>query len=204
MIKEKMITQQKEISINVVQTEIESIRKKDIKRTGLRLIKDNCIGIAGKIGQCDEKDLEAKAEKALEMKLPYPYEVSENKQETWSKREEIIADEDFAKEITELLAEIKAAQPDFSFGNRVSINEVSTELSNNKGLDLKYEDRFLSFGLTFKEKTSANIMDGYVGFGGRKYDRKKALELVNEICNAFKNPVDLPEKEKLPIIFSKH
>lgn len=58
MIKEKYIKNLKEISINIVQSNIKSVRKKDITKTGFRVYDNGFIGIAGAVGKIDEVELE--------------------------------------------------------------------------------------------------------------------------------------------------
>ena len=76
MIKETYIIKRKESALNVVQTTIESVRNKDITRTGLRVYDNGLIGVAGKIGKADEDKLEADATEALKQKISYPYELA--------------------------------------------------------------------------------------------------------------------------------
>ena len=80
MIKEKLTINTEEIALNVVNTEIESIRKKNIKKTGFRVYDNNKIGISGVIGNCDENEQFEKAKSNLDLGISYPYEVSKDNQ----------------------------------------------------------------------------------------------------------------------------
>ena len=201
MIKEKYINRIKETSINVVQTQIDSIRQKNIEKTGLRIYENGYIGYAGAIGNYEETELEKKSIDQLKNKIPYEYQPEKNltKKEDFSL--EIIKEDEIVDEFEELLKIVKKEQPKFYFSHKLNLTEQETRLLNSNGLDLYYKDRYISLALVFKEKTSINIMDGFVGFGGRKYDRNLVIKDINKICNAYLNKVDLPNKENLPIVF---
>lgn len=202
MVKEKYISRIKETSINVSQTEIDSIRNKDIEKTGLRIYENGWIGYAGAIGNYDEAELEKRAKDSLKKNIYYPYELEENtkKYEDFSK--EIINEDELVSEFEELLSILRSEQSDFYFSHKLYLTEYEIKLLNEKGLDLCYRDKLISLGLLFKEKSSINIMDGFVGFQGRKYNRELALQNINEVCNAYKNKVKLPKKDILPVVFA--
>ena len=202
MIKEKYINRVKETSINVVQTNIESIRNKDITKTGVRIYKDGFIGVAGAIGTFDEKELEKQAEEALENRISYEFEVTKDKKESLDLYSEIINSNNVTEEIDELLTDLKRAQPHFSFFHKINLVEKEVSLANDMGTDLYYRDKYIEFMLGFKEKSSANIFDGFVGYVGREYDREEILKIINNICNAYGNIVELPEGNSFPVIFT--
>lgn len=202
MIKEKYINRIKETSINVVQTNLESVRNKDITKTGVRIYKDGFIGVAGAIGSFDEKELEKQAEEALENKITYEFEVTRDKKESLDLYSEFINADNVIKEIDELLSDIRREQPQFSFFNKINLVEKEVSLANDIGTDLYYRDKYIEFMLGFKEKTSINIFDGFVGYTGREYDRKEIIKFINKVCDAYGNLVGLPEGNKLPIVFS--
>ena len=83
MIKEKYINRVKEISLNVVQTEVESVRKKDILKTGLRVYDKGYIGIAGGLGRVDEEELERRAIDNLSLKYLTPIILQKNLKKKW-------------------------------------------------------------------------------------------------------------------------
>lgn len=202
MVKEKYISRIKETSINVSQTEIDSIRNKDIEKTGLRIYENGCIGYTGAIGNYDEAELEKRAKDSLKNNISYPYELEEStkKYEDFSK--EIISEDKLVSETEELLTSIRNEQSDFYFSHKLYLTQSEVKIQNDNGLDLYYRDKLFTLALLFKEKSSINIMDGYVAFQGRKYDRKLALNMINEVCNAYKNKVELPKKEILPVVFA--
>ena len=202
MVKEKYTSRVKEVSINVNQTRIDSIRHKDIEKTGLRVYENGYIGYAGAIGNYEEAELEKRAKATLDNKIPYEYELEENKVQNEDFSLKIIEEDKLVEELEELLSVLRKEQSDFYFSHKFNLNEYNIKLVNDKGLDLSYKDRVISLELLFKEKKSVNIMDGFVGFWGRKYDRSLALKDINHVCNAYKNKVDLPKKEIFPVVFA--
>jgi len=201
MIKEKYSIRVKETTLNVVQSKVESIRKKDISKTGLRLYNEGCIGVGGAIGDYDETELEDRAKEALNLRIPYNYPISEDHKEHMDLAKNIIDEEKFLEEMEEMLSILEENQPGLSFFNKIRLAQREVTMVNDKNLDLGFKDNYISFELGFKEKTSANLFDGFVGCEGRYYDRDEFLSHANGICNAFNNKMELPE-EDLPVIFA--
>lgn len=201
MIKEKYINSLKEISINIVQTEIKSIRKKDITKTGLRVYDNGLIGIAGTVGKYDEADLERRAIENLKLEIPYPYGPSSNLTKKLDLREEIFSNEEFVEEVDRLLQILREEFPDFSFSNNILIQEFETELVNDVGLDLAHTDRAVAAGLVIKEKDSVNILDAMYSYVDRQWNRDMILSGIRETLTAYRNKVELPRKGKMPVVF---
>jgi len=161
VIKEKYIKKLEEISINIVQSNIESIRKKNITKTGFRVYENGFIGIAGAVGEVDNLDLEKRAIDNLKLKIPYPYEPSTNMVKTVDYRKEIFSHEEFVKEVEELLKILRQEFPDFIFSNKIYIQEFETKLINDVGLDLTHIDKAIVVEIIIKEKSSTNIFDTF-------------------------------------------
>ena len=201
MIKEKYIKNIKEVCINVVQTEIQSIRKKDITKTGLRVYDNGFIGIAGAVGKYDEQDLEKRAIENLKLEIPYPYEPSTDLTKKLDLREEIFSNEEFVEEVDSLLKILREEFPDFSFSNNILIQEFETKLINDRGLDLTHTDRATGAGLVIKEKESVNVFDAMYSYIDRQWNRDMILKGIRETLTAYRNKVELPRKGKMPVIF---
>lgn len=201
MVKEKYIKNLKEISINIVQSDIESIRKKDITKTGFRVYENGFIGIAGAVGEVDEFKLEKGAIENLKLEIPYPYEPSTDMVKTVDYRKEIFSNEEFVKEIEELLKILRQEFPDFIFSNKIYIQEFETKLINDAGLDLTNMDRVIIVAIVIKEKTSINVFDAFFTYIDREYSRDIILDNIRETLIAYKNEVKLPIQRKQPVIF---
>jgi PmbA protein len=200
MIKEKLVIKTDQIALNVVNTEVESIRKKNIVKTGFRVYDKGKIGVSGSIGEYNEKEQFEIAEKNLELNIPYPYEVSSDLKKEVKIDCEIDDENKFIEIVEKALARLRKEQPDFIFSNKIILNKLNFELSNDAGLDLKYQSTNINFGLIIKHRKSANIMDAFTGFEGFKYNEDEFLKITNEICDAFKNNVEIQDGI-YPVVF---
>jgi len=184
MVTEKYLFKTREITLNVQDTAVVSVRRQKLSQTGLRVYANGRIGVAGALGVCDEGELAARARENLSLNILYPCEPSTGFMELDSRRGEMIPEEDFLAEVEEFLSELRRAQPDFSFSHQIKEEWSERRLVNDKGLDLKAQDEYISFTLLFREKGSLNIYDGVVGYAGKRYDRAEVLKLVNRVCTA--------------------
>ncbi len=187
-------------SINVSGSRIESVRGKDITKTGLRIYEGGFIGVSGAIGNYKLEDLEKNARSALKAKIEYPYELSPDKIMEIDVAKEIIKDEEFVYEIEEAIAQLGKKHDNFIFSNKINMDNMSVSLCNDKGLDLRFKDRAINVELVFKDKSSASIMDGFICFQDRRYDRNDFLSMSDEILSAYKNKVDFTEGS-YPVVF---
>lgn len=201
MIKEKYIKKSNEITINILQSKIKSIRKKDITKTGIRVYKDGFIGIAGGVGDIDEAELEKQAIENLKLEIPYPYDPSTNNKMEIDYRKDVPSNEKFVEEVEKLLETLRREFPDFIFSNNMNIKEIETRLSNNKELDLVSKDRMVIAEIIIKEKKSINVFDAFSMFADRTYNGEQILANTREILNAYRNKVDLPSTGTMPVVF---
>ncbi|WMM25374.1 metallopeptidase TldD-related protein [Tissierella sp. MB52-C2] len=201
MIKEKYINNFKEISINILQSNIKSVRKKDITKIGFRVYENGFIGIAGAVGKVDESELEKRAIENLKLEIPYPYEPSANLVKKVDYRKEALSHEELVKEVEELLKLLREEFPDFIFSNNVYIQDFETKLINNKGINLTHIDRVVGAGIIIKEKNSVNVFDAFLRYVDREYSGEKILNNIRETLTAYRNKVELPIKGKQPVVF---
>jgi len=201
MIREKYIKRVKELNVNIVQTEVKSVGKKDITKVGYRVYDNGYIGVGGAVGDVDEKQLEKRALDNLNLKIPYPYKPSENLVKEVDYREKTPSDEEFVTEIEELLSILRKEFPEFVFSNKIHLSEFETRLANDVGLNLVHKDRFVMSELIIKEKTSINVIDAFAGYVDRIYNKDKFLQTIRDTLNAYKNPVKLPHEGKMPVVF---
>ncbi|AKI97962.1 metallopeptidase TldD-related protein [Kosmotoga pacifica] len=201
MIKEKYILKTSQFAVNVEATRVDSIRKKDITKTAMRVYLENKIGVAGGLGMVDEQELTEKAMEALELEISYPVEPSSDLELNMVYHADFSSEEEFVHEIEELLAEMSRQQPDFSFSNKATLTTIEASIKNNLGLDLFHRGTFLELGFAFKFKGSGNIFDGFIGYEGLKYDRKEFMRITNEICEAYKNKIEDFKAGKYPVVF---
>lgn len=204
MLKEKYIRNVKETSVNIVNSNIESVRAKNDTKTSLRVYENGCIGVAGAIGKYNEDELEKQAVEGLKQNISYPYDISKDRNENIDKRLEIIKDEELVNEVDELLCNLRKNHPEFIFSNKINLTETNTRLSNDKSLDLQYADKAISVELLFKHKNSSSLFEGFIGAEERKYDRNLLLKESEIVLNGFNNKVDLPKNKRYPVLFATY
>lgn len=202
MIREYYRSKENDITINVVNSKIESIRNKNIEKTGLRVYSKGLIGVAGAIGAYSDDELYKEALEALNKNIEYPAAHSSDLAISGDYRTEILSPEKLREEIDALLSELRERQPDFIFSNKVSLTEIQSSLSNDDGLCLEYADRAISVEIVFKEKTSSSVFDGFVGSQERKYDKKLILDEFDFYLNGYKERASLSGKGRYPIVFA--
>ncbi len=200
---EKYTRRIRETSVNVVQTRIDSVRRSDIVKTGMRVFDGKHIGVAGAIGSVNGKELEKKAVKALRRGITYPWQPAGSRMEKIRIPFDLPDENEFIIEMEAILEVLRSRYPELIFSNRGSLIESTTGIQNDLGLDLEYITRHLSVLLCFKHRNSISVMDCFTGFGGAfMYDRQTAIEDICEVCEAFEKPAALPGTGKMPVIFS--
>lgn len=189
-----------ELSINIVNNQVSSIRHKNIESSSLRIYEKDCIGIGGCMGVVDAEDLENKANDMLKRQISYPFEPCHDHSESVDLRKPILSDQELLEETEWMLSFIQKKHPEFIISNSMYINESEIQLKNERNLNLSFRDRNIAFVPIFKDKMSSNIMDGYMAYSGREYNRDIMLDYFSQILSAYNNPVNLPDKQ-LPVLF---
>jgi len=191
-----------EVSVKISGSAPESLRTKRIKRTGLRVYKDGCLGVSGYMGEEGGPEALKRAQAALAYKVPYPCEPEGN-----LKRAEVEGGAPFTPEALDaeagaVLAALKKDFPQFVFSAPgIKSGTAMAALKNSAGLDLSHTVTTHEFGLLYKLATSASIMDGWFAFEGPRYDRAAFLAYAAQVLNAHLNPVPLPAEGRLPVFF---
>lgn len=200
MIKENIEINNKEIAFKVKGSNIEAIRKKDIRKKGVRVYKDGFIGVAGTIGDTDNTILEKMAIENLKIKIPYNHSISSSlSKEMILECNEInnLNANNFANEIMSYLRE---EHSEFDFSETIKLVENYVELNNTEGLDLKYADTYVDIELVIKDKRLANLFDGFVAYSGRNFDINKFKEFNKEYLDSYLVDAKLPEVDKIPVL----
>ncbi|MDW7659564.1 MAG: hypothetical protein SCM11_20540, partial [Bacillota bacterium] len=117
MIKEKYQVDVAETSFSVVMSRLDSIRKKNVTRTGYRVYQDGLIGIYGQLGQSRE-DPWTKAIENLGNRVAYPFAPVQNQQKT----KIVPSNLDESKILPELeiaLEQARKQHPDFILSSKI-------------------------------------------------------------------------------------
>jgi PmbA protein len=204
MVFEKYSNCRDQISLSIASNKLESIRKKHIIRTGVRVYKDGIIGIAGVVGSYEEDQLKQKACEALDLKLPYPCEPSQNHSEHIHTKCNYMDDEKFLSDMEGLIEEINYMCPDFNFSGKIDKMKQKTELKNDVKLDLTSEETYIKSQILIKHKDSKNIFDASVKYEKRNYQKKDHIMHISRICKAINNDISILPSGRYPIIFDKN
>lgn len=199
MIKELYQKTLRETSLNITNGVIDSVRKKNIRKSGCRVYKDGFIGVAGTFGEPDAKTW-AEAEEKLKDRIPYPFEPEKNKKRVRDLRQLHISDEEFIAEAEDLLGILNSEYPDFIFSHKINICETETSLKNDAGLDYVNYDKTVEYILLIKHRKSINIIDSGIMRQGRTLQKEEFIKEARMFLDAFNNEVKLPEHGKIPVI----
>lgn len=202
MIRELFQNISRETSLNITNGTIDSVMKKTIKESGCRVYENGYIGVAGTFGEPTEKTW-AEAEERLKDRIPYPYEPEKNKKRVRDLRQINISDEEFIREMDDLLKILKSEFPDFIFSHKIKICESEILLKNDAGLDYVNYDKTVEYILLLKHKDSVNIIDSGLLRQGRTLQKDELLEDARKMLGAFRNEVSLPSQGKIPVIMEK-
>ena len=193
MEKEYITHKTSSLSINVVATEVESLRKVVETTSTVRAYDNGCIGVAGQIGEDDIAGLEQQAVENLSAGIDYPCELTQNVTKSVDTRKHIVDTDHFVQIARELLAELKKEVPDFLFSNKIQYHESETTYRNSQNASLYYAGNEMDLVICIKSKASANIMDFAYAVAIDKYDKQKAVNDIKALCNAYLNDVPLED-----------
>lgn len=193
MEKEYIVNKTSSLSINVVATEVESLRKVDETTSTVRVYENGYIGVAGQIGDENIDALEAQAVENLSSKIEYPCQLTQNETKNVDSRKHIVDTEHFVKVARDLLATLKTEVPDFLFSNKIQYHESETSYRNSQNTSLYYAGNEMDLVICIKSKASANIMDFAYAVAVDEYDKQKAVADIKALCEAYLNDVPLED-----------
>lgn len=197
MIKELYQIKKKEITLNITNGEIDSVRKKNLTKSGCRVYDNGCIGVAGIMGEPTQETWE-KAERALALGIPYPYEPGK---ETKRSRilGEFVREKDFIEKSELLLKTLRDEFPEFVFSNKIIASEETEILKNDAGLDLCDTQSTVSVVIIVKEEASPNVFDSMIAWQGRTFDVDTVLDRARDLLRAHLNLLPMPQ-ENIPVV----
>jgi PmbA protein len=201
MVRELYQTMIREIALNITQSKIDSVRIKNITKSGCRLYDNGIIGIAGTLGEPTEETWEL-ANNNLKKHIPYEHEPCSNKVLVKDLRQQHISSEEFILQAEELMGHLRAEFPNFIFSNKIKLTEVEEVLQNDSGTELKFIDSEVSVVLIIKHVDSANIYDTFIVGNERTFDGNAILRDARMQLNVFNIEAKLPKGEYLPVIVS--
>lgn len=199
MIQELYRTEVLETSLNVTQSQIDSIRRKHIVKSGCRVYDGGLIGIAGTLGEAVQATWD-EARANLDRKVPYPYPPEQGKVRHEDRREAVLDDAAFTARAEQLLARLRTAFPRIIFSNKINRTQEIQSLTNDAGLDYEARDLYYTVGLLVKDVDSVSVFDSVAEYYSRTFDVDAIFDQISQVIAAHGTPVDLPEGRSLPII----
>lgn len=196
MIKELYQYITREVCLNVNVGCVDSVRKKNIIKSGCRVYDGGYIGVAGCLGQPTEETWK-EAVHELERKLP------SSGPETGKVRHreltgETLSPEEFLAKTQELLAILREEFPDYVLSNKVIMTEIEERLSNDAGMDYVSASSGYELAIVVKQMGSPNVFDTFIAHQGRDFAFDSVLADARQILTAHRTLLDMPgDKEQL-------
>lgn len=200
MIKELYQQTVREVSLNVSAGRVDSLRKKEITKSGCRVYENGYVGVAGCLGR-PTADTWAAAEQALARQVPAaPPETG--RERVREQGEALIPAEEFRAGCEELLTGLRAEFPDFVLSNKLQMTDVEMRLENDAGL--KYIDRKRSYAMVLlvKQAGSPDMYDSQLLAVSRRFDREGWLAQARQVLTAHRTLLPMPEGERFLILDS--
>ena len=191
MEKEFIRETQHSVTLNVTAGKIDSFRELEKTNGTVRVYDRGCIGVAGCLGEPDEKELTKKAEEALAFGIPYPCRLEGPLVLEDRRDEEIIPIPEFIPTMQSFLDRLGEMCPRFAFSNKISLKYNRSEYRNSAGRRLFCSGREFSVQLLVQSRGSGNLFDTFFGWSGDYFDAEALLSLFKKQYDAFYTPADL-------------
>lgn len=195
---EKIVNKTTSYGLNVSGGNIDSLRVKDDLKTVIRVYDDGKIGIAGRIGEGDDKALFEDAKARLSQNITYPCDLTAGKTRKENCVKNIVPATEFVKTMKKLLARLNKEYPDFIFSNKINMEEYSSVYENSENTRYEYASNYIAVILVIQHKKSASIMDLAYGAVQNYYDEDKVVSDIGKLLAPFDKKAELDDT--LPVI----
>lgn len=192
MTKEKTTRLIKSTEVQIEENQIVNFSKSNTLSSSYKVYDNGFCGVYYKEGKCDDSEGYQKAEKNLELKRPYPFELEVGKR-SLDKLEQLVSDEEMMNNAKKIVKYLKKKYPDFSFSGEVAKYETADTKQNSKGMDYKYHDGYNNVCFSFKHKDSKDISDGYINLNLRTFKIRKFYEMADLYLENFTKTVEMPK-----------
>lgn len=193
MEKEKFTSKSYNANVSIVENQLTSFDITNATETSFRVYKDGLAGIHYQQGKMSDEEGFAKAEKNLELKRPYPFEIETGKRSR-DKTEKPLSDEEIMDTAKKILKYLRKKHPDYTYSGRVTTHIWEETAENSKGMNYKAKDAYSNAGIEFKHKDSKDISDGYIDFSQRTFKLRHFYKIADNILDNFTKQVPMPEE----------
>ncbi len=201
MDKEYFINKTKNVSLNIINTTIDSIREKNTIRKSVRVLKDGKMGISGSRSDLPFEELEQNAISMIDIELPKGFDFQEGSKREWNIIKKDFSNDEIMNIADNVLKQLKEKFPDYIFSNKIGYDHNSMNVKNSKNIDYTVETNGIYLAIIFKHKKSNSIMDGFLG--KQYFDTPDVDEYIgnySKYLTAFNNEVSF-DKDKAIIVF---
>ncbi len=192
MKKEKYTMSSVNSEVKIEENEIVSFNKFDKTVRSFRVHKDGFVGVYMHQGKISDKEGFEMAEKNLEAKRPYPFELSGGVR-SMDKVEKLLSDSELMLKARNELAFLKKNFPDFTFSGNVFSEEYSEVHKNSAGMNFSMHDGHNGINIFYKHKDSKDLDDGYFSVNMRKWSSAKFRKIAANYLSNFGNFLEMPE-----------
>ena len=182
---------QHSVTLNVTAGRVDSFRELERTSGTVRVYEGGCIGVAGCLGEPNEKELTEKAKEALRFAIPYPCLLGGPLVHSEQHDEEILPIPEFLPLMQSFLDRLGELCPRFAFSNKISLSYNRMEYENSAGRRLISAGRLLSIVLIAQNRGSGNLFDTALGWSGDRFDADRILSRFKKEYDAFFVPADL-------------
>ena len=148
-------------TLNITNSNIDSMRSKETVRKSIRIIKNGKMGISGSKSDIDFSILEKNANDLCDIDIPEGFIFPKGDKRDWDIVKKTFSNEEVSDIAEKTLNGMKSAYHDFIFSNKITYSENSVELKNSRGIDYSTKSNQLDIVLLYKHKNSSSIMDGF-------------------------------------------
>ena len=186
MREEVLTISDKEISIEVVGSKINSVRNKNIIKKGARVFKSNKIFSSSYVGLIDNSDLLERAVQNEDGAINFDYELPDISSEHLTDNLKSQSGSDLFAKFKEAVAWLNKQYPNFIFSGRANLNKIGKELEINEGSRIKHDFDICGWSLIYKHRGSAGIVDGYFGATSvYDFDIEAAIQSYSRVFRCF-------------------
>ena len=200
MEKEFIRETQHTVTLNITAGQIDSFREVERTTGTVRVYENGCIGVAGCLGEPDEKALTEQAKEALSFDIPYPCRLEGALERTELDDREILPAGQLIPVMRSFLQRLGEQCPKMAFSNKISLTRRHTEYRSSLGRRLLASGGHLSIELLAQNRGSGNLFDTFFTWAGDRFDPDGVLAHFKEQYDAFYTPADL-EDGRIPVVF---
>ena len=193
MTKEKFTQKTIHSNVKIVENKIVSFDKSNAVQYSFRVYKDGFAGIHYQQGKMTDKEGFAKAEKNLELKRPYPFELEKGVRSR-DKTEKPLTDEELMSTTEKVLKYLHKKYPDYTFEGNVGTSIWEETVENSLGMDYRAKDGNSSINISFRHKDSKDISDGYISFTQRTLKLRHFYKIADNYLENFTKTLPMPKE----------